>query len=99
MGKSKIDMLSNLIAFKRKCRLLKWEHVVLKKHKIKLYKYRYDVITSMKITHNIIHYLKLKAKGLNIAKEAEKKVEKELSGIEVVRYFIIHTFILVHNII
>lgn len=85
MGKLKIDMLSNLLMFKRKCRLLKWEHVVLKKHKIALYKYRYDFITSMKVTENMLHYLKFKAKGMDIAKEAEQKVEKELAAIQIVR--------------
>lgn len=86
MGKLKIDMLSNLLMFKRKCRLLKWEHAILEKHKITLYKHRCDVITSMKVTENVLRYLKFKSKGMNIANEAEQKVEKELAGIEIVRY-------------
>lgn len=86
MGKSKIDVLSKLMAFRGKCRLLKWEHMILKKHKTTLYKYRYDIITSMKVTENIIHYLKFKAKGINIAKHAEQKVDKELTAIHTVRY-------------
>lgn len=84
MGKIKINVLSNLLMFKRKCRLLKWEHEILSKHKIILYKYRFDVITSMKVTENILHYLKFKAKGINIAKQAEQKVDKELAGIQIV---------------
>lgn len=84
MGKIKIKVLSNLLMFKRKCRLLKWEHDILKNHKIILYKYRLDVITSMKVTENMLHYLKFKAKGMNIAKQAEQKVDKELAGIQIV---------------
>lgn len=86
MGKLKIDMLSNLLWFKRKCKFLKWEHVVLKKHKIALYRYRCDVITSMKVTENMLRYLEFRAKGTNIVREAEQKVEKELAGIQIVRY-------------
>lgn len=86
MGKLKINMLSNLLTFKRKCRFLKWEHVILKKHKIILYKYRFDIITSMKVTENMLHYLKFKVKGINIVKEAEQKIEKELAAIQTVRF-------------
>lgn len=88
MGKLKIDMLSNLLMFKRKCRFLKWEHAILKNHKITLYKHRCDVITSMKVTENVLRYLKFKSKGMNIANEAEQKVEKELAGIQIVRYIL-----------
>lgn len=84
MGKIKIEVLSDLLKFKRKCRFLKWEYDILKKHKITLYKYRFDVITSMKVTENMLHYLKFKGKGINIAKQAEQKVDKELAAIQIV---------------
>lgn len=93
MGKMKIDMLSNLLMYKRKCQFLKWEHAILKNHKITLYKYRFDVITSMKVTENMLHYLKFKAKGINIAKHAEQKVDKELAGFEIVRYLVFTTYL------
>lgn len=86
MGKLKIDMLSNLLSFKRKCKLLKWEHAILKEHKITLYKYRCDVMTSMKVTENMLRYLEFRAKGTDIVKEAEHKVEKELAAIRIVRF-------------
>lgn len=86
MGKIKIEVLSDLLKFKRKCRFLKWEYDILKKHKITLYKYRFDVITSMKVTENMLHYLKFKGKGINIAKQAEQKVDKELAAIQIVSY-------------
>jgi len=85
MGKIKIDALSNLLKLKRKCRLLKWEHTILKDHKLTLYKYRFDVITNMKVTENMLHYLKFKTKGIDIVKLAEQKVEKELAAIQIVR--------------
>lgn len=88
MGKIKIDVLFNLLKFKRKCRLLKWEHAILKNHKITLYKYRFDVITNMKVTENMLHYLKFKTKGIDIAKIAEQKVEKELAAIQIVRHLL-----------
>lgn len=81
-------MLTNLLSFKRKCRLLKWEHEILKNHKINLYKNRFDVIKLMKITDNMLHYLKYKAKGINISKQAEQKVEKELAGMKTVRHLL-----------
>lgn len=89
MGKIKIDMLSNLLMYKRKCQYLKWEHSILKNHKITLHKYRFDVITAMKVTENMLHYLDFNARGINIAKQAEQKVDKELAGIEIVRYLVL----------
>lgn len=86
MGNTKIDALSNLLKFKRKCRFLKWEHDILKKHKIPLYKFRFDLITSMKITENVLNYLKFKMKGINNAEQAEQNVDKELAAIKFVRY-------------
>lgn len=88
MGAIKIDVLSSLLMFRRKCRFLKWEHVILKNHILTLYKYRYDVITSMKVTENMLHYLKFKTKDVNIAKQAEQKADKELAGIQIVRYIL-----------
>ncbi|XP_026806697.1 cilia- and flagella-associated protein 43-like [Rhopalosiphum maidis] len=82
MGYTKIDALSNLLKFKRKCRFLKWEHDILKKHKIPLYKFRFDLITSMKITENVLNYLKFKMKGINNAEQAEQNVDKELAAIK-----------------
>lgn len=88
MGKIKIEVLSGLLKFKRKCRFLKWEHDILKKHKIALYKYGFDVITFMKVTENMLHYLKFKGKGINIAKQAEQKVERELAAIQIVSHIL-----------
>ncbi|XP_060871614.1 cilia- and flagella-associated protein 43 isoform X4 [Metopolophium dirhodum] len=82
MGSTKIDALSNLLKFKRKCRFLKWEHDILKNHKIPLYKFRFDLITSMKITENVLNYLKFKMKGINNAEQAEQNVDKELAAIK-----------------
>ncbi|XP_016656351.2 cilia- and flagella-associated protein 43 [Acyrthosiphon pisum] len=82
MGSTKIDALSNLLKFKRKCRFLKWEHDILKNHKMPLYKFRFDLITSMKITENVLNYLKFKMKGINNAEQAEQNVDKELSAIK-----------------
>jgi len=86
MGKIKIDALSKLLKFKSKCQFLKWDHEILQKHKIPLYKYRFDFITSMKVTENMLHYLKFKEKGINIDKLVEQKVEKELAAIQIVRH-------------
>lgn len=77
MGKSKIDMFSNLMAFKRECRLIKWDHIVLKNHKIALCKCRFDFkhnITSIKITENMMVKLSqiFNVRDINIAKYAEQ---------------------------
>jgi hypothetical protein len=107
MGKIKINVLSNLLMFKRKYRLLKWEHDILKNHKMTLNKYRFDVITSMKVTENMLHYLKFKTKGINIAKQAEQKVDKELAGIQIVSavhcydydlFILVFTFVILYEL-
>lgn len=72
--------------FKCKRRTLKWDHDNLKNHKLKLYKHRLDVVTSMRITEYILHYLKFKARGINIDKQAEQNLSSELAGIHIVRY-------------
>ncbi|VVC45646.1 Hypothetical protein CINCED_3A007876 [Cinara cedri] len=82
-GKIKIDVLSTFLKFKSKYQLLESELKNLKEHKIELYKYRYNYITSMKMTENILHYLKFKAKGINIAKQAEQNVDKSLAGMQI----------------
>lgn len=92
MGKIKINILSTFLEFKSKCQLLNWELENLTDHKIELYKYRYNYITSMKMTDNILHYLKFKDKGINIAKQAEQNAEKELKGMQIVRYSIDYDF-------
>lgn len=40
----------------------------------------------MKVTENMLHYLKFKTKDIDIAKLAEQKVEKELAAIQIVRH-------------
>jgi len=86
MGNTKIDALTNLLKFKRKCRFLKWEHDILKNHKIPLYKFRFDLITSMKITENMLYYFKFKIKGIHITEQAKQNLDKELSAIKFVSY-------------
>ncbi|VVC42480.1 WD40/YVTN repeat-like-containing domain,WD40-repeat-containing domain [Cinara cedri] len=83
MGKIKIDLLSKFLKYKSKYQLLEPELENLKDNKIKLYKYRYNYITSMKMTENILHYLKFKQKGINIAKQAEQNADKGLAGIQI----------------
>lgn len=83
----KIATLTNLLKAQRECRDLKLEHEILKNYKIKLYKNRFDVIQLMKVTHNMLSYARDKEKGINIIKQAEKKVNKELTWMETVGYF------------
>lgn len=71
---------------------MEWEHEILKEHKIKLFKNRFDVIASMKITENMLHYLKYKTKGINIAKQAEQNADKEIAGIQIVRYLFLYNY-------
>lgn len=86
MGNSKINAVSNLLKFKCKHRLLEWEYEMLKNHKIQLYTFRYDFITSMKITENMLYYFKFKIKGINITEQAKQNLDKDLSAMKFVSY-------------
>lgn len=85
MGKLKIKVLTQFLKFKSKCQHGDLELENLKEQKIELYKYRYNYITTMKMTNNILDYLKYKEKGINIANQAEQNVEKSLKGMQIVR--------------
>ncbi|XP_025190964.1 cilia- and flagella-associated protein 43-like [Melanaphis sacchari] len=82
MGNSKIDTVSSLLRFKCRHRLLEWEYEMLKNHKIQLYTFRFDFITSMKITENMLYYFKFKIKGINITEKAKQNLDKELYAIK-----------------
>lgn len=87
MGKSKIDTIINLMAFKRKYQILKREHENLKEHKIKLYNHRYLYISSMKMTKNVLNYLKCKKNGINVIEYTEQNIDSTILSIKTVRYF------------
>ncbi|XP_050433883.1 cilia- and flagella-associated protein 43 [Adelges cooleyi] len=82
LGKRKVHMLTNLLKYKRKCTKLEWDHVILKNVKIKLCEHRLHIIKALKTTGNILHYLKFKAKGVDIAEHAQQKVEKQIAGMK-----------------
>jgi len=86
MGRIKIDAVSNLLRFKCRHRILEWEYKILKNHKTQLYKFRFDFITSMKITENMLYYFKFKMKGINITEQAKQNLDNELSAIQFVSY-------------
>lgn len=87
-----MNALSNLIKLKRKNEILKRELTVLKEHKIPLFKYRHHYISTMGISPNILHYLKLTAKGMDMVGDAEKNSAEELEIIQSVRYYIVNKY-------
>ncbi|XP_050530954.1 cilia- and flagella-associated protein 43 isoform X2 [Daktulosphaira vitifoliae] len=82
LGSQKLSMLSNLLKYRRKCNLLEWKHLLMKDYKIKMCEHRFNVISSMKVTSNIIDYIKYQSKGINIAEYAQHRVENQLSGLK-----------------
>lgn len=70
--------------FKKDYQVLKWDHKIIKENELELYKYRYNFITNMKMSENMIHYFKFKMKGINIAEKAEQSIDNELLALKTV---------------
>lgn len=76
MVKTKFDVSADYRNLKRQFRPLKIEYDILKNHKIELYKYRENYIKSLKITEDMIRYLKFGDNGEQFTKFTEQKIDK-----------------------